>query len=100
MKAPGICRNRIIAYGLLAVGMLLAVGLYSKHSDDQLRRDAALDCRRANAVARNQKLVLRTLIADRKNEPGYLLYAHPAARKRSIAELHQALHAVPVYDCK
>ena len=92
--------HRIAAYLILAGAMALAVTGYAHRSDSRLHRDAKRDCQRANRVAANQRLVLRTLLEDRKDAPGYLLYGHPAARRRSIAELTAALHAVPVYVCK
>ncbi len=87
-----------IAAVLLALFTAHAARVLNNQNKD-IRMHALLDCRRNNIVAQNQIIVVRTLLLDRLNKPGYLLYTEPARRAKSINRLNFALKRIEVVDC-
>ena len=85
----------MVAYVTLVAVMAIAFFLYNRHTLSHIHADQQADCARAQRLAKNQRVVLRTLIDDRADKPGFLLHTRPAVRKRSITELRAALAAVP-----
>ena len=55
-------RPCLIGYVTLVIIALIAVGLYQNHVNNELDRTDKHNCEARNALARNQVLVLRTLL--------------------------------------
>lgn len=85
-------RHPIVAYLILVLALFTALTI-GAHRQDRVA------CKRSEAVATNQRVVLRTLISDRTGTDG-LFYANQPRRRESRAELERTLARTPVFACR
>lgn len=89
----------VFATAALVTAFILRAQHRINDQNARIRHHQVIDCRRANDLTANQRLVIQTLIEDRANRRGLLLGGTQARRQKSLAELRNALRRTRLIDC-